>query len=111
MAIRTFEVTVTGTFRVELPEELLPDDEWRSVFYSIYTLEELAEHFVINRGIRGWRKDQLDGFCGVDLMEQVQVSDEYDWECDTREIVAEPRGPVDEVEDVVYHAKDQNGRK
>lgn len=44
-----FALEFTLTVEVEINKSLLPDDEWRSVFYDIYTLKEMAEHIAWNR--------------------------------------------------------------
>lgn len=59
---RRFVVKGTIEIKVDFEEALMPDDEWRSVFYSIYTIEELAEHLAWNLGINKWSLSSLDGF-------------------------------------------------
>lgn len=33
---------------IDVDERLTPDDNWRSVFYNFYTLDEIASHIVFN---------------------------------------------------------------
>lgn len=60
--IRKFVVQAEVEIEVEFNDELLPDDEWRTQFYEIYTLEDLAEHLAWNLGFNRGRLSMLDGF-------------------------------------------------
>lgn len=56
-------VTVISTVTLDLDKSLLPDDEWRSHFYDIRTMEEVAKHVAYNIiANRMSRISQLDGF-------------------------------------------------
>lgn len=62
-----FRVQVRTVVEVELDPSLLPDDEWRSQFYNIKTLEELAKHFAYNKVTNGITLiSMLDGFADQD---------------------------------------------
>lgn len=87
MTKRRFLVGGTVEIDIEFNDDLLPDDEWREVFYQIYTLEDLAKHLAWNLGIRNARLSPLDGFADrddsqahlidvdVDLIEAVEIID------------------------------------
>jgi len=56
-------VEVRTRVRVAFEPDLLPDDDWRRVFYDIRTPEQLAEHFAHNRVVNGIQSlSALDGF-------------------------------------------------
>jgi len=80
---KTYRVRADIEYIVTIDDELLPDDEWRSVFYNFRTMEQVVEHFVWNRKIKQFR--DVEGFCGVPLADEV-VIEEGDWEWDTEEI-------------------------
>ena len=81
---RTYRVVATNEYKVTIDDELLPDDEWRSMFYDFYIMEQVVEHFVWNRKIKGW--SDVEGFCGVPLADEVVIEEIDDWEFDTEEI-------------------------
>jgi len=59
---KRYEVTVSCMATVEVDEDLLPDDEWRSHFYPICDMEDLARHLGYNFIINNCSLSQLDGF-------------------------------------------------
>ncbi len=77
---KTYEVTATGTFKITIDDELLPDDEWRSVFYNIRTMEQVAEHFIWNVGIQRWNILNVEGFGGVPLAAEIVILRPDEWE-------------------------------
>lgn len=81
---RTYRVIATNEYKVTIDDELLPDDEWRSVFYNFHTMKQVAEHFVWNRRIQGWH--DVEGFGGIPLADEVVIKDMDTWEFDTREV-------------------------
>jgi hypothetical protein len=87
MTRRVFEVEARGMITVTFDDSLLPDDEWRKVFYDITTLEQLAEFFAWNIGIQGSSGNMLDGFCDTPLAAEVRAVDDGDWEFEATEII------------------------
>lgn len=59
---RRFVCELTIDIHVEFDDDLMPDEEWRSVFYPIHTIKDLAEHLAWNFGINNARLSDLDGF-------------------------------------------------
>ncbi len=61
-------VTVEVAVTVEFERDLVPDDEWRKVFYNhIRTENDLAEHFAFNAVLNGITElTMLDGWADKD---------------------------------------------
>ena len=66
MAKITKMVEVTTLVGVTFDDSLLPDDEWRSMFYDIKTPNDLAKHLAYNYARNNARLSQLDGFADRD---------------------------------------------
>ncbi len=78
---QTLTVTIVSTVKLDLDKSLLPDDEWRSQFYDIRTMEEVARHIAYNVvANRMGRITQLDGFAdrSVDDCKILDVEHEVD---------------------------------
>ena len=60
--IRKFLVQANVFIKVEFNDEIMPGEEWRSVFYNIRTFEDLAIHLAWNLGINHARLSMLDGW-------------------------------------------------
>ena len=80
---RKFEVEIEcnygdlDTAIIELDQRVIDavDDEWRSMFYSLYTPEEVAEHIAYNLIVNKARLTQLDGW--ADLSDDMAIIIEY----------------------------------
>ena len=61
MSTTTFGFEFVKVVQVKVDDDLqdILTDEWRSVFYDIYTLEELARHVAWNRGVMRWDVEGL----------------------------------------------------
>ncbi|MCK4452669.1 MAG: hypothetical protein KAX26_19025, partial [Anaerolineae bacterium] len=54
-----FEVSIATTVEIAVDASLTPNDEWRSVFYNLETLEQMAGHIVWNIVVQ--RFSQVEG--------------------------------------------------
>ena len=91
MALHTYRVTVVSRKCVDvtLDDSLIPDDEWRSQFHNIRTLEEVAEVFGRCYVLFGRRPERLDGFYGVEAAKEVKLQEvwaEEDEEVSAQEV-------------------------
>lgn len=80
--MRKFMITYTGEIEVEIDDAVISvvDDEWRSVFYDLFTPEEIAEHVGLNLA-DGATLTQLDGFAALENdMARVITTERYDVE-------------------------------
>jgi hypothetical protein len=59
-----FEFTFHKTVIIRIDKALLPDDEWRSAFYDIHTLEEMAKHIAWNYDVMNF--SQIEGIAAED---------------------------------------------
>ncbi len=67
MSKKRFRIEFTGEAVIELDDAVIDTvtDEWRSVFYNLRTVEDIAEHIGYNLVIRNRRLDQLDGWADI----------------------------------------------
>jgi hypothetical protein len=80
--MRKFRITYTSEIEVELDKKVIDvvDDEWRSVFYNLFTPEDIAEHIGMNMA-DGLILTQLDGFADLENgMARIVTNDTYDVE-------------------------------
>ena len=82
--IRKFLVQGSIYVEVEFNDEIMPDDEWRSVFYPIHTLEHLAKHLAWAIGVNKWPLSILDGWADRPDSD-ARASVDVDWD-DVEEI-------------------------
>lgn len=90
MAKRRFEVQYTVCVGLEVDDSLIPDDEWRSVFYGdIHTLSDVAQHIAFNHAAHAVDDIRcLDGFADRD---DGLVEFEFcDWEHEETREIKEP---------------------
>ena len=66
MPKRKYRVRFELETTVEFDDSLMPDDEWRSMFYPIHTEADLAEHLAYNFLFNGAKLSRLDGFADRD---------------------------------------------
>ena len=60
---RKFEVIFSVAIQIEVDESLVPDDEWRTIFYSpIKNIKDVAEHLAFNCGVHGASLSTLNGW-------------------------------------------------
>ena len=74
---RTFRFECEGNFIIEIDDALFKvvDDEWRSVFYSFETDEEIAENLAHNICLQRLPLSSLDGWADRKDTEAVCVSE------------------------------------
>jgi Ser-tRNA(Ala) deacylase AlaX len=67
MSKKTFYVRWEVECEIEIDEEVLSrvDDEWRSVFYSLHTNEDIANHIAYNLFFNQWPLSHLDGWADM----------------------------------------------
>lgn len=78
---QTLTVTVITKVKLDLDKALLPDDDWRSQFYPIHTMNDVARHIAYNVVANGMERiTQLDGFVdrSVDDCKILDVEHETD---------------------------------
>jgi len=76
-----FEVTFTVTAKIELDDDVITavDSEWRSQFYNLDSINDIAEHIAYNL-LRGASLSRLDGWADQPDT-NARLLDE-DWELD-----------------------------
>ncbi len=81
MGKRRFEVHFEGSGIIELDDAVFDavDDEWRSVFYNLNTLTDIAEHVGYNLIINRVQLSHLDGWADQPD-ENARVLEKPDWE-------------------------------
>lgn len=85
---RKFEVTFTVTAKIELDEAVITavDDEWRSQFYNLRDVQDIAEHIAYNL-LQGNDLSRLDGW--ADQPDKNAVLLDEEWELDEVEVINE----------------------
>ncbi len=93
---RKFEVKIEcnygdlDTAVIELDQRVIDavDDEWRSMFYPLYTPEDIAEHIAYNIVVNHARLTQLDGWADLsdDMARIIDFPEEPLYEFRAKEI-------------------------
>ena len=81
MGKKRFRVEFTGEAVIELDDAIFDavDDEWRSVFYDLNTIYDIAEHIGYNLVIRNCPLSRMDGW--ADMPDDLaRIIEESDWE-------------------------------
>ena len=67
MGKKRFRVELTSEVVIELDDAVIGivDDEWRSVFYDLNTIYDIAEHIGYNLVIRNCPLGRLDGWADM----------------------------------------------
>lgn len=81
MSKRRFRVEFTGEAVIELDDAVINvvDDEWRAVFYDLFTTADIADHIAYNLVINRASLSRLDGW--ADMPDDLaRIIEEPDWE-------------------------------
>jgi hypothetical protein len=105
---RRFEIVITVDdfydyyAKIELDQKVIDvvTDEWRSVFYPLYTPEDIAEHIAYNLFVNNARLTMLDGWADLSdnmavIIEHPYFYDDYDFCIVKSEFKAEELKPKD----------------
>ena len=87
MTRKTYEVRIVSIYEVTLDDSLLPDNEWRSVFYPFYDLADVASHILHNVLRFKQEPDEVEGFCGVAEAANVAIEQVVEQEYDATEVI------------------------
>jgi len=81
MGKRRFRVEFSGDAIIEIDDAVIDavDDEWRAVFYDLYTPEDIAEHIAYNLIVNHARLSMLDGWADKDDS-LARLVEEPDWD-------------------------------
>jgi hypothetical protein len=96
---RIFEVKIEcnyddlDTVIIELDQKVIDvvDNEWRSMFYPLFTPEDIAEHIAYNLVVNKAKLTYLDGWANLsdDMAKIIKYSEEPEWNFTAKEIGGE----------------------
>jgi len=81
MGKKRFRVEFTGEAIIEIDDAVIGivDDKWRSVFYDLDTIYDVAEHVAYNLIINRLSLSRMDGW--ADMPDELaRIVEEPDWE-------------------------------
>ena len=78
-----FKLEFEGEIEIEISEAVLniPDEEWRSHFYPLYSRGDVVGHLAYNAFFNHARLTQLDGFADRDDSEMELLDTDYGLWC------------------------------